>query len=115
MKTLLLACTLILALITLPACQSKRAEQRVSSGMTSAQVRQALGEPYSRTRTVKDGTPVDVWMFREVQRRAYGVSEVVDSAVTLRSDRVVEVRALTATPAASAAVSATDALGGGTR
>lgn len=115
MRTFLLSGALLSALLILPGCQSTRAEQRVSSGMTSAQVRQALGEPHTRTRTIKGGTPIDVWMFREVQPRPDGSTEVVDSAVTLRDGRVVGVRALTATPAANAAVSATEALGGRTR
>ncbi len=115
MKTLLLSCALIGASLPLPGCQSTRAEQRVSSGMTAAEVQRALGEPYSRARTVKNGTAVDIWMFREVQPRADGRSEVVDSAVSLRDGRVVGVRAFAATPAANTAVSATEALGGRTR
>lgn len=81
------------------ACIATRAEHLISPGMSAQEVRSALGEPFSRTRKVERGEPVEVWLYREVEARDDGTREARDSAVTLRGGKVVSVQALTATPA----------------
>jgi len=96
--------------LILSACVGTRAEERVSTGMTGAQVRRALGEPYSQIRSVKGGVAIDVWLFREVQPHANGSKSIVDSAVTLRDGRVTGVTPITETPTENEPVSAAAAL-----
>ncbi len=107
LKSLFLVCVAASA-----GCLGTRAEQRVSAGMTGAEVRRVLGEPYSQSRSVKGGVPVEVWLFREVQTKGEGRKVLVDSAVTLREGRVLEVGAFKETPVEDAAVPAAVVLGG---
>jgi lipopolysaccharide/colanic/teichoic acid biosynthesis glycosyltransferase len=101
----------LLLVLALPSCVATRAERRVSAGMPGAEVKRVLGQPYSQSRTTKDGVPVELWLFREVQSQSDGRKVLVDSAVSLRDGRVVEVSALKETPVDEAAVPAAAMLG----
>jgi hypothetical protein len=90
---------LVTAALALPACLTTRAEQRVSRGMTADEVKRALGQPYSQSRVIKQGVPTEIWLFREVQNRADGRKEIMDSSVFLENGRVVEVSAVSQSPA----------------
>lgn len=88
----------LLLAFALSGCVATQAERRVSAGMAAADVKRALGQPYSQSRVIKDGVPVEMWLFREVQTEGRGRKMLVDSAVSLRNGRVVEVTALKETP-----------------
>jgi hypothetical protein len=85
---IILGATLLLA-----ACQTTtQTTNRITVGMTHAQVLRAVGTPFSKSAEERDGVTVEKWIYKETTWDQGGWSwnrTVSDSAVIFRNSRVV--------------------------
>jgi len=82
-----------LIIVGIGGCQTTtQTTNRISIGMTQAQVIGAVGKPFSKSAAIIDGVPTETWIYKETTWDQGGWSwnrTVSDSEVVFRSGRVV--------------------------
>lgn len=82
-----------IVMIALAGCQTAtHTTNRISVGMTQAEVVRAVGKPFSKNAAVVNGVPTESWIYKETTWDQGGWSwnrTVSDSEVVFRNGRVV--------------------------
>ena|ERR1043166_921183 len=91
MKSIALLCAITIPFIM--SCQATaQTTNRISVGMTQAEVVRAVGKPFSRSADVVGGVPVETWVYKETTWDQGGWSwnrTVSDSEIVFRNGRVI--------------------------
>jgi hypothetical protein len=86
-------CLLVSCAMLFAACQTTtQTTNRVSVGMTQAEVLRSVGKPFSKSAEQKDGVLVETWIYKETTWDQGGWSwnrTVSDSAIVFRNRKVV--------------------------
>ena len=84
---------LCLIIVSAGGCQTTtQTTNRISIGMTQAQVIGAVGKPFSKSAAIIDGVPTETWIYKETTWDQGGWSwnrTISDSEVVFRNRHVV--------------------------
>lgn len=83
----------VLAAFSIFGCQTTtQTTNRITIGMTRAQVLDAVGPPHSKSAAIRNGVQIEKWIYKETTWDQGGWSwnrTVSDSAVVFRNGRVI--------------------------